>query len=175
MGTGKKKLEIAFVEDSKKRDNHYRKRLEGILKKVKELAVLCGADIFLYIKYKGKETRYNSQEIGGSAEVSTTPGCEYKGKETRYNSQEIGGSAEVSTTPGCDEFWVLPNGVLVAQFPQMVDDVNPMVDDVTPIEQTSIADDLGEKDILDFQELDIFAIDVAVNEFNSTGPFYHPI
>lgn len=47
---GKKKIEIKYIKDDKKRCSTFKKRKFGLLKKAKELSILCGANVHITMK-----------------------------------------------------------------------------------------------------------------------------
>lgn len=47
---GKKKIEIKYIKDEKKRRTTFKKRQFGLLKKARELSILCGANVHVSMK-----------------------------------------------------------------------------------------------------------------------------
>lgn len=60
---GRKKLKIQRLEDLKERQAKYSKRKTGILKKAKELSILCNVDVgLLFSSPSGKPSLYAGQD-----------------------------------------------------------------------------------------------------------------
>lgn len=65
---GRKKIDTSlFLEDRKKRRTAFRKRKDGVLKKLRELSTLCGCEIFLSIL----DEKHQLQRFAYSAEPHT--------------------------------------------------------------------------------------------------------
>lgn len=66
---GRCKLKIEEIKDGKKRASCFRKRAQGILKKVDELAILCKCDLALVIVSENKTvTTFSTKDIDSIVE-----------------------------------------------------------------------------------------------------------
>ena len=54
---GRNKIDITFIKNEKKRKNTFKKRKVGLLKKAKELSILCGLDVHVSLRNIETETK----------------------------------------------------------------------------------------------------------------------
>ncbi|KAL3501005.1 hypothetical protein ACH5RR_035454 [Cinchona calisaya] len=96
-GMGRRKVEIKKIEDKNSRQVTFSKRRNGLMKKAKQLSVLCDADVAVLIfSCRGKHYQFcstnsldkflqqydrNMEEGEGSARIDSTEKCNSEGKD----------------------------------------------------------------------------------------------